>query len=53
MKMSQFRGYSANRREILQGLGAGFAAALAGGRLPSPDRAPHTPTSSGPRPSRR
>ncbi len=31
MKMSQFRGYNANRREVMRGLTAGFAAALAGG----------------------
>lgn len=31
MKMSQFRGYGTNRRAVLQGLTAGFAAALAGG----------------------
>lgn len=31
MNTSQFRGYSTNRRQVLQGLSAGFAAALAGG----------------------
>ncbi|MEL6998100.1 MAG: PotD/PotF family extracellular solute-binding protein [Pseudomonadota bacterium] len=31
MNMSQFRGYGTNRRQVLQGLTAGFAAALAGG----------------------
>lgn len=30
MKTSQFRGYQSNRREVLQGLAAGFAASLAG-----------------------